>query len=376
MAEKRLTVLQMLPTLQSGGVEKGTLEVAKALIDRGHRSLVISSGGGMVWQLEAEGSEHFAWPVDKKSPWTLRFIWKLRRFLIEQSVDVLHYRSRVPGWIAYLAWKGMDPAARPRLISTVHGLHSISPYSAIMTRGERAIAVSETIKKYIVNNYPNTPKERIELIYRGVDPLEFPYGFKPDASWLTQWKAAYPQLTGKFVIALPGRMTRLKGHHDFLQVVKQLKEQGIPVVGLVVGGEDVKRRAYAHEIYQAVNDLHLSESVIFTGQRDDMREIYSQCNAVLSLSTKPESFGRTALEALSIGCPVVGYDHGGVGEVLDRLFPSGKVPLGDISMVVDILAQLRHKPDTHVIANTVFLKSKMLQETLAIYQALVGPTGK
>lgn len=368
MVDKRLTVLQMLPTLESGGVEKGTLEVAKALVENGHRSLVISAGGRMVQQLETEGSEHFVWHVDKKSLFTLRFIWKLRRFLKAQSVDVLHYRSRVPGWVAYLAWKGMNPDRRPRLISTVHGLHSVSAYSAVMTKGERVIAVSETIKKYIAENYPNTAKESIELIYRGVDPMEFPYGYQPDTAWLAQWKNRYPQLTGKFVVALPGRMTRLKGHHDFLLIIRRLKDQGKDVVGLVVGGEDVKRKSYADEIYQSVADMALSDDIVFTGQRTDMKEIYSQCDAVLSLSSKPESFGRTVLEALSLGRPVIGYDHGGVGEILTALYPEGRVPLGDVDAVVGHLSQSL----TPVAENHRFLKDNMLDRTLKLYQSSAG----
>jgi glycosyltransferase involved in cell wall biosynthesis len=365
MVDKRLTVLQMLPALESGGVEKGTLEVAKALVENGHRSLVISAGGRMVQQLEAEGSEHFAWPVDRKSLFTLRLIWKLRHFLTAQSVDVLHYRSRVPGWVAYLAWKGMNPDRRPHLISTVHGMHSVSAYSAVMTKGERVIAVSETIKKYIVENYPSTAEERIELIYRGVDPLEFPYGYQPDTAWLEQWNNRYPQLTGKFVVALPGRMTRLKGHHDFLLIIRRLKDQGKDVVGLVVGGEDAKRKSYADEIYQSAADMALSDAIVFTGQRADMKEIYSQCDAVLSLSSKPESFGRTVLEALSLGRPVIGYDHGGVGEILTVLYPEGRVPLGDVDAVVGRLSQ----PLTPVAENQRFLKDVMLDRTLKLYQS-------
>lgn len=364
MVAKRLTVLQMLPALEGGGVEKGTLEVARALVENGHRSLVISAGGRMVQQLEAEGSEHFVWPVDRKSLLTLRFIWRLRSFLIAQSVDVLHYRSRVPGWVAYLAWKGMDPNRRPRLISTVHGLYSVSAYSAVMTKGERVIAVSETIKKYIVENYPGIPEQHIELIYRGVDPLEFPYRYQPDAAWLEQWNNRYPQLAGKFVVVLPGRMTRLKGHHDFLLIIRRLKDQGKNVIGLVVGGEDAKRKSYADEIYQAVADMALSDAVVFTGQRNDMKEIYSQCDAVLSLSSKPESFGRTVLEALSLGRPVIGYDHGGVGEILAALYPNGRAPLGDVDAVVRQLCQ----PLAPVVENQRFFKDVMLALTLKLYQ--------
>lgn len=362
----RLTVLQLVPALEGGGVERGTLEIARALTTRGHRSLVISSGGRMVEQLQKEGSEHFCWPVDRKSPWTLRLIWPMRRFLREQDVDVLHYRSRVPGWVAYLAWRGMPVDARPRLISTVHGLHSVSGYSAVMTRGEKIIAVSDTVKRYIIENYPDADPDRIELIYRGIDPEQFPYGFQPGEAWLSEWKKDYPQFSCGLTLALPGRLTRLKGHRDFLRIVAGLRQRNVDAKGLIVGGEDPRRRAYARQVRKWVEELDLGDSVIFTGIRSDMREIYSQCDVVMSLSTRPESFGRTVLEALSLGRPVVGYDHGGVGEVLSELYPEGRVRLNDIDGAISKLLQ----PLPAVSENSSFLIGNMTGQTLDLYESV------
>ena len=369
MAEKRLTVLQMLPALEGGGVERGTLEVAAALVKVGHRSLVMSAGGRMVSELKQAGSEHFTWAVNRKSPWTLRLIWLLRKFLLEQQVDILHYRSRVPGWVAYLAWRGMDPTMRPRLISTVHGLHSVSAYSAVMTKGERVIAVSDTVRRYILDNYPNTPEERVQLIYRGVDPQEFPWGYQPSQAWINEWRSSYPQLQGKRVYCLPGRITRLKGHFDFLDVIEGVRDAGVPVVGLIVGGEDPRRKAYAESLRQAVADRGLQAHILFTGHRTDMREIYSQCDAVLSLSSKPESFGRTVLEALALGVPVVGYDHGGVGEVLNVMYPSGKVGVFCVDETVRLLVKLSQETSASKlgIGENGYLLSGMLKSTLQLY---------
>ena len=143
---QRLTVLQMLPALESGGVERGTLEVARALVQQGHRSLVISTGGRMVPQLEAEGSEHLEWAVSKRS-WLLplRHVWKLRDLLRRERVDILHVRSRHPAWLAWTAWRGMSADNRPRFLTTAHGLYSVNWYSSVMARGERVIAISRTV---------------------------------------------------------------------------------------------------------------------------------------------------------------------------------------------------------------------------------------
>ena len=132
-----LNVAQLLPALNGGGVERGAVEVAGELVRRGHRSLVISAGGRLVPELVGAGSEHLAWPLGVKSPLTLRWVQPLRRWLAAQRIDILHARSRLPAWIGWLAWRGMDPATRPRFVTTVHGLYSVSRYSAIMTWGER-----------------------------------------------------------------------------------------------------------------------------------------------------------------------------------------------------------------------------------------------
>ncbi|MEH6578331.1 MAG: glycosyltransferase [Amphritea sp.] len=85
-----MKVVQILPNLEAGGVERGTLEVAKALVEAGHESLVISAGGRMVEQLEAEGSVHQYWDLGRKSLLTFRHIWALRRWISAQAPDILH----------------------------------------------------------------------------------------------------------------------------------------------------------------------------------------------------------------------------------------------------------------------------------------------
>ena len=368
--DKPLTVLQILPALQGGGVERGTLEVARHLVQHGHHSLVISAGGRMVAQLEAEGSTHFTWPVGKKSLFTLRLVPRLRRFLVEHKVDILHVRSRMPAWLAYLAWRGMDPATRPRFVTTVHGLYSVNRYSHVMLKGERIIAVSNTVRDYILRNYPDTDPSRIEIIYRGVDAAEFPYGYRPAPDWLAAWHAQYPQLAGKHVITLPGRLTRLKGHEAFIELIARLKQCGLPVHGLIVGGEDPKRLGYARELRQVVAAQGLTADITFTGHRADMREVFAVSDLVLSLSSKPESFGRTVLEALRLGVPVVGYNHGGVGEILSAIYPAGLVDTNARQALAVLTESLLRQPIT-VSNQEVFLLSTMLDRTLSLYTHLI-----
>jgi len=367
-----MKVVQVLPALDGGGVERGTLEIAKGLVDAGHESIVISAGGRMVSQLEAEGSRHVEWDLGKKSPLTFRHIWALRRWLKKEKPDILHLRSRMPAWVCWFAWKGLPETQRPHLVTTVHGLYSVNRYSAIMCRGERVIAVSNTVRDYIRDNYPGTDMEKVEVIYRGIDPDEFPHGYHAPKEWLNTWYSEYPFLRDKIILTLPGRLTRLKGHHDFIGLIQELKIKGFSVHGLIVGGSDPKRQKYFYEIQEKIKELGLDDFITFTGSRNDMREIYAISDLVFSLSTQPESFGRTVVEALNVGVPVVGYDHGGVGEILNAVFPEGCVKLKNrqelIKKTINIIENIRL---AYGFINNEYGKEDMLNKTLSIYRSLV-----
>ncbi len=369
MAERTLTVLQLLPTLESGGVERGTLELAAGLVRAGQRSLVISGGGQLVSRLAGQGSEHVEWPIGKKSPWTLRWVHRLRRLLRDRQVDVVHARSRLPAWIAYLAWRGMPPQARPHFVTTVHGLYSVSRYSAIMTRAEAVIAVSQAARSYVLNNYPKTDAARVQVIERGIDPKVYPFGYRPPDSWLNRWFHEFPFLLERQVLTLPGRITRLKGHLHFLHLLARLVRAGLPVYGLIVGAEDPAHGAYLRELQRAVQSLGLEGSVTFTGHRMDLRDIYSVSNLVFSLSAKPESFGRTVREALSLGVPVVGYDQGGVGDTLAIAYPQGRVTPGDVDALERTTRLLLEHP-LDVERGSFATVQEMIDQTLLLYQGL------
>lgn len=368
---KKLTVVQTLPALNAGGVERGTLEIGRALVAAGHRSIVISHGGRLVAQLEAEGSEHITLPVHKKSLSSLLQVATFRKIIADIKPDILHARSRVPAWIAWLAWRKLPTTNRPHFVTTVHGLYSVNFYSAIMTKGEKVIAVSHTVKDYILKNYPHCPAEKIQVIYRGVSAKEFPYQYQPSNDWLRQWQQDYPQLQGKTVLTLAGRITRWKGQREFIQLIEELVSRNYPVHGLIVGGAETKKMAYLDELKQLISNKGLDKYITLTGHRSDIREIFSQSNLTYSLSTDPEAFGRTSLEALYLGVPVIGWNHGGVGETLSTCYPQGRV---EFTNMVDLLAKsedLLKQPQKPQPTNELSLKL-MCDSTLDIYQQLVG----
>ncbi len=360
----------MLPALESGGVERGTLEVGKYLVEHGHRSIVISAGGRLVDQLEREGSEHIAWDVGRKSPFTLlRLVRPLRNLLHEERVDILHLRSRMPAWVGYLAWRGMDPSTRPHLVTTVHGPYSVNRYSAVMARGEKVIAISNMIVDYLHQHYPTLSPEHIRLIPRGVDPVQFPHGYRPSEEWLAKWRADYPELIGRKIIVLPARITRWKGQEDFIQLMQQLVAAGHDLHGLIVGEAHPRRREFMQELQRQCHDLGLDDRITFTGHRGDLKEIMAVSDIVLSLSREPEAFGRVTLEALSLGKPVIAYDHGGVSEQMAAILPEGAIPVCDIDAASNkAAAWLAHPPE--VPTQNPFTLERMLSSTLKVYLEL------
>lgn len=376
---RRLTVVQMLPALEGGGVERGTLEVAEALVQAGHRAIVISEGGRLVEELEALGGEHVAMPVGRKVLTTLRYIPRVRRLLRDENVDILHLRSRLPAWIGYLAWRGMQRESRPHLVTTVHGAYSPGWYSAVMTRGERVIAVSDSIVDYIRSNYPNVDPARIVRIYRGIDPKRYYPGFRPDPVWVERFFEENPQAEDRWLLTLPGRITQIKGQMDLIEIVAGLKTRGVPVHALMVGGVHPRRKEYWHKVQAAIAEKGLANDITWLGPRNDLQEIMAVSDVVLSLTSKPESFGRTVTEALALGRPVLGYDHGGVGEQLARVYPAGALPVGECPRLIDVLDRWWRQGAPCIETPMPFTLRQMQQETLALYEELgrsVGGTVK
>ena len=364
-----LTVVQLIPRLHAGGAERSTLEIARALVQAGHRSVVISAGGRMVEQLQAEGSEHITLDLARKSLRTLSRLGTLRSVLRQIQPDIVHARSRLPAWLGWWASKNLTP--RPHFVTTVHGLNSPGRYSAILLRGEKVIAVSQTLRDYVLSHYRWLDSSKVRVIPRGIDPAEFPYGHRPDDAWTKAFFSEYPALAGAPLLTLPARGTRLKGHHDAIELIADLKHRGIEARLLLLGVVEPGREDYLAELHKLIRLRGVTSQVVLTPSRSDVRDIYATSALVLQLSNKPESFGRTVIEALSLCRPVLGYAHGGVGELLAELYPSGRVPPGDRERLVERAAELlRVAPPISPLQS--YRLVDMQQATLALYEEVAS----
>ena len=365
-----LTVVQLLPALESGGVERSTLEIAQALQRAGHRAIVVSAGGRLLPRLLATGAEHVDLDIGRKSPLVLRHVPALRRLFARERVDIVHARSRLPAWIGWRALQGMPAAARPRFVTTVHGLNSPSRYSAIMARGERVVCVSDTVRKYVLRHYPRTDPGKLRVIPRGVDPAQFPRAPWPDREARARLAALHPALAGEGpLLLLPGRGTRLKGHADAIDLLAALRTGGSDARLWMPGAQQAGREAYLDELRGRARAAGVDAALEIGPATDAIAAAYAGSDLVLQLSRKPESFGRTVLEALVVGRPVLGWDHGGVGELLHALQPAGAVPAFDARALADaartLLAQPPALPDT-----IAFTLQAMQDATLSVYDEL------
>lgn len=366
-----MNVLQILPALDAGGVERGTLEIADALVQAGHTATVMSAGGRLVPDLERLGATHLTWSIGRKSPGTILLMPKLRRLLATGGFDIVHVRSRLPAWITWLAWRGLPATGRPRLVTTVHGLNSVNVYSAVMLRGERVIVVSNTVRDHVLRNYPKTDPARITVIPRGIRSDDFPRGYGPTVDWRTRFIAEYPELTGNDPwLCLPGRGTRIKGHEHALRLIAELAATGHRAKLILLGARQSGRDHYTDSLVALAKSLGIIDRVVFTEPRRDVRDVFAASAAILQVSTKPEAFGRTVVEALNLGVPVIGFDHGGAGELLAELYPEGRVPLGDSRALADVTRSiLDDRPRVSPFSS--YRLADMQRATLDVYRQLV-----
>lgn len=369
---RALTVVQLLPALESGGVERSTIELADALVRAGHRAIVVSAGGRLLPALLATGAEHVELDIGRKSLLTFRHVAALRKMLIESRADIVHARSRLPAWIGWRALRRWPASRPPHFVTTVHGLNSPSRYSAIMTRGERVICVSETVREYVLRHYPQTDRGKLRVIPRGIDVAQFPHAPLPDRAARAAIAAQHPPLGGEGpLLLLPGRGTRLKGHADALALLADLRAGGIDARLWMPGARQAGRERYIADLERDAAQSGIAGALAITPPTSAIAQAYAASDLVLQLSRKPEAFGRTVIEALSVGRPVLGWAHGGVGELLRELQPQGAVPPFDGAALAAAARALLAQPSPPAVTMSAYTLQAMQAATLACYRELV-----
>ena len=358
-----MTIVQLLPELNEGGVERGTVELSRELVKLGHKSIVISAGGKLQEQIDEDGGRHITLDVCSKNP--LSAFWrmiKLRNLLSTLNPDILHARSRVPAWLTYLANKKLHIP----FITTVHGFNSVSTYSAIMTKGDSVICVSESIKSYIQEHY-NTEDQKITVIPRGIDLVTFNPG-NSDQKFIDNFKQEY-HLEDKYIITSVGRITQLKDLETFISAISILRKSHDNIVGLIVGGVRENKKEYFNSLKVLVKELDLKDKIIFTGSQSQVSEIYALSDVVVSSSKKPESFGRSVAEALALNTPVVASNHGGVLDIIVEAQNGFFYPVGESEVLAAQIGKCNGLEfDGYRYIAEHFSLGQMVDKTLQVYE--------
>ena len=370
-------VLQVLPALGRGGAERGAVDVAIAVAEAGGRSIVASQGGNLERELVRAEIEHVKMPLASKNPFVMsRNIGYLKKVIAHFGIDIVHARSRAPAWSAYVAARDSGV----HFVTTFHGTYNLGGelkrhYNAIMTKGDRVIAISHFIAEHIRSHYPMNPA-RLRIIPRGIDLLHFdPANVSAErvVGLASQWRL--PEDVP--LILLPGRLTRWKGQKVLVEALAQMTD--VEFVCAIVGSAE-DNWAYRNELKQQIEQLGLANRVLLRDHCDDMPAAYILADVVVSASTDPEAFGRVVSEAQAMGCPVVASDHGGAPEqmVVGRtgaLFPNGDTEAltealrGGLALSAEQRQNLAAEAMRNVRAQ--FTKEVMCARTLAVYGELI-----
>lgn len=361
----KIKVIQLLPELNIGGVERGTKDFSEALVKRGHDSIVISNGGIFEKDITNTGGHHIKLPIHKKNPFSLRLATNLADIYKDLQPNIVHVRSRMPAWINFFAFKKL--AKKPILVSTFHGLYSTPVYSQVMSKVDHTIAISKTVQDYIISTY-NVDKSNITIIPRGCDPKLFNKE-SPNQAWLDRWYKEFPQTKNKIILTLPTRISQWKGVDSFIDLINLINDSRFHA--LIVGPTSPKKEKYLSHLKNKVDENNLNSLVTFTGSRNDISNIYKISDIVYNLSIKPEPFGRTTIEAISSGAKVIGWNHGGTKEILEQLFPFGLVDLNNLNILKEKTLLVSQKDHPLPNENT-FLSSKLIDSTISLYQDLIS----
>ncbi len=382
-----LSVLQVTPELNAGGVERTTLEIAEAISRAGGLALIASAGGRLEPDLEASGGNLIRLPVHTKNPITaLANAWALYQVIKKRKVDVVHARSRAPAWSALIAAR----MAGVPFVTTFHGIYNARSapkrfYNSVMAKGDVVIANSEYTREHVLKNY-DVDAQRVVTIPRGVDVDAFDRAKISDddiAKMRESWHVAAND--SRVIVFAPARLTRWKGQLPLIEAIAMLEKRRPGAVKLVFAGDAQGRTAYVDDMTSSIAEHGLRETVALAGHLRQMPEAFAASDIAVFPVIEPEAFGRGAIEAQAMGVPVVASDLGGFTETVREgetgfLTPPGNAAAlaAAIERMIDLGPQKRAEMGRNGMARarSLYSKTALQSATLAVYQRVLHERAK
>jgi len=373
--------LQVIPTLKNGGVEIEALEIAKAIVEAGGRALIAAKPGSLVEDAIKAGIEIKDLPLDTKNPLQIAKNTRLlNELILKEKVDIVHVRSRAPGWSAYKAARALGIP----FVTTYHAAYKSRSvfkmfYNSVMARGDRVIAISQFIQDHLIQKYRKYgwfDPAKIRLIQRGID-LDI---FDPSTiskERLDRLRKSWGVSPSMRILLLPGRISRTKGQDLLINALSLMKHTNVMAVCI---GSTQGHEAFRDNLLHYTTSLGLADRVKLLPPSPDMPSAYQLADVIVCPSLVPEGFGRVMAEAQAMKKPIVASNHGAAPEVIeDRitgwLFPPGNAQAlaQALDKVLDLpqdrLKKLGEKQRTRV--KLLFSNESMFAKTIAVYQELL-----
>jgi len=359
-----MNILQLVPKLEVGGVETGTVDLARYLTLNAHKAVVISGGGSLVKRLDEVGARHYTFPVGRKNPFTIFvMIIKVCQIIKKENIDIVHARSRIPAIIGFFASRFTVRT----FITTAHGQYKKHLTSYVMGWGKLVIVANAVMRRYMIDTFKVRP-DKIRIVPRGVDVKRFAF-HAPDEK-----KQKY------FTIGMISRITPLKGHLDFIRAVSKVSRVANNLKVYIVGNRKSAKEAYLKEIELLIKRHSLRGVIEFLDDTANVPLILSKLDVLVSANSEQEAFGRIIIEAQSSGVPCVATNVGGIPEIIE----DGKTGLlcersnpADIAKKVltfyrDMSLRNKFAENARKSVEEKYTLNEMMDGTLKVYREALG----
>ncbi len=377
--DQKKVIMQIVPALENGGVERGVVDIAKCLKNNNFLPIVISNGGVLVYDLTEAGINHIKLAVNTKNPIKIyNNIKKIEAIIKKFNVDIVHVRSRAPMLTAYYACKRTNT----KLISTVHGIYSLNflfwknfslkkKYNSLMLKADSVIAVSNFVKKYLLENYLGDFSSKIKVIQRGAD-LNYFNLKKVSNNRIIDLIKKWNLPEDKKIILMPARYTSWKGHEFLISALSKVNNDFF----CIMVGSDHGHEKYHKKLEQMVVQKNLESKIRLVGPCKDMPAAYALSHFVVAPSIRPEAFGRIAIEAQASQKPIIATAIGGSLETIinnETGFLVDVLDVDNLTIIIDKVLQMsKQEIDQIGLAGRKnieenFSNQKMCDETVGLY---------